>query len=64
MTARWAEALDAQLDAWKWYREGRGEQELQGFAESFIGKILDLDDQIAHISHALRIQAIRRFVED
>jgi hypothetical protein len=41
MTARWAEALDTQLDAWRWFREGQGQRELRGFAESFIAKVID-----------------------
>ena len=43
MSARWAEALDTQLDAWKWYRTDRGERELRSFAESVLAKAIDPD---------------------
>jgi len=38
---RWAEALDTQLDTWRWFREELGARELRGFAESFMEKAID-----------------------
>jgi len=45
MAPQWAEALDTQLDAWRWFREDMGIRELKGFAESFLSKSLDPEQE-------------------